>query len=310
MDIFFTTLSRIAVLFTFIAIGFILAKCKVVNADAATVLSKLENNVFVPGLVLGTFVSNFTVNTFKTEANLLLISFAMILIIIPFSILVSKLITRDKFTQNIFIYGLAFSNFGFMGNAVVSAIFADVFFEYIIFTLPLWSMIYLWGVPTLLIPDSGHTKTIKSRVKSFFNPMFVAMIIGAVIGIFGIKIPSFLNEVINVSGSCMSPVAMILTGITVSKMNIKKTFTDIEIYVVSIIRLIIIPLVFLVIAQFIKFDQITFICALCALAMPLGLNTIVIPSAYGKDISKATGMTVISHLLSAITIPIIFLIVS
>lgn len=44
--------------------------------------------------------------------------------------------------------------------------------------------------------------------------------------------------------------------------------------------------------------------------MPLGLNTIVIPSAYGKDTSVAAGMAVISHLLAVVTIPVIFAIIN
>ena len=41
--------------------------------------------------------------------------------------------------------------------------------------------------------------------------------------------------------------------------------------------------------------------------MPLGLNTIVVPAAYGKDTSVAAGMALVSHLLSCITIPVIFM---
>ena len=50
-----------------------------------------------------------------------------------------------------------------------------------------------------------------------------------------------------------------------------------------------------------------YVCAVCAIAMPLGLNTIVIPSAYGKDSTVAAGMAIISHLLSCITIPLVFM---
>jgi predicted permease len=66
------------------------------------------------------------------------------------------------------------------------------------------------------------------------------------------------------------------------------------------------PLILIGISLFVEFPQTTFICALCSLAMPLGLNTIVIPSAYGKDTSVGARMAIISHLLSVITIPVIF----
>ena len=185
----------------------------------------------------------------------------------------------------------------------------DVFFEYLIFTLPLWIFIYLWGVPKLLIADSGKKNTFTESLKSFVNPMFIAMLIGMIIGLLNIPLPEWTMSLIDVSGDCMSPIAMILTGIVVSSISLKKTFTNVRIFIVSIVRLVVMPVLFIVLASFVKIPQTTYICALCSLAMPLGLNTIVIPSALGKDTTIAAGMTVISHLLSCITIPLIFSII-
>lgn len=86
------------------------------------------------------------------------------------AVLISKLVTKDKYIQKIYTYGLAFSNFGFMGNAVVKSLFSEIFLEYLIFTLPLWMLIYLWGVPRLMIADSGKRQTFKELLKSFVNP--------------------------------------------------------------------------------------------------------------------------------------------
>ena len=306
MSAFATTLNQIAFLFGFIIIGYILVKLKVLPENSATVLSKLENTIFIPALVMGTFIENFTIERIGAAWKLLSVSFIIACIAIPFAILVSKLITKDKYIQKIYTYGLSFSNFGFMGNAVVSSLFPDIFFEYLIFTLPLWILIYLWGVPCLLIADSGKKQTFKESLKSFINPMFIAMLIGMVIGLLNIKLPKWIVSLIDVSGDCMSPVAMILTGVVVSSISLKKTFTNVRIYIVSIIRLIIMPILFIAVASFFNIPEKIYICALCSLAMPLGLNTIVIPSALGKDTTVAAGMAVISHLLSCITIPLIF----
>ncbi len=309
MSVFLTTLNQIAFLFGFIVIGFILVKIKVLPENSAAVLSKLENTIFIPALVMGTFIENFTLERIGAAWKLLSVSFIIAFITIPFAILVSKLVTKDKYIQKIYTYGLSFSNFGFMGNAVVSSLFPDVFFEYLIFTLPLWIFIYLWGVPRLLIADSGKKHTFTESMKSFVNPMFIAMLIGMVIGLSNIHLPEWTISLINVSGDCMSPIAMILTGVVVSSISLKKTFLNVRIYIVSIIRLIIMPALFVAVASFFKIPETTYICALCSLAMPLGLNTIVIPSALGKDTTVAAGMAVISHLLSCITIPLIFSII-
>ena len=44
--------------------------------------------------------------------------------------------------------------------------------------------------------------------------------------------------------------------------------------------------------------------------MPLGLNSIIVLNAYDKDISEASAMALVSHVLSIITIPLIFSIFS
>lgn len=308
MEVFLSTLNQIAFLFGFILIGFILAKIKFLPESAAGVLSKLENAVFIPALVLGTFIENFTTEKLSSAGNIFLISFLIFVIVLPLVLILVRLITKDKYIRNIYTYGLCFSNFGFMGNAVVKVLFPEIFFEYIIFTLPLWIMIYLWGVPALLISDAGEKQSLSKRLRAFVNPMFAGMVIGMIIGLFGIPLPMWVKNLITVSSDCMSPVAMLLTGITVSAISLKKTFLNGQIYLVSIIRLILFPAIFLLAANFVPMGKTLYFCALCALSMPLGLNTIVIPAAYGKDTSIAAGMAVISHLLSAVTIPLIFMI--
>lgn len=306
MSVLQATIVQMLVLFTFILMGYVVAKVKAVPENSATVLSKLENSLFVPALVLGTFVKNFTVEKLGTAWKLFLVSFAICFVMILLAVVVSKYCSKDQYIRNIYTYGLAFSNFGFMGNAVVCAVFPEFFLEYLIFTMPLWTMIYLWGVPCLLIPSEEGKQTIKGRLKSFLNPMFAAMVIGVVIGLCGIKLPAFLTTVIDVTGDCMSPIAMMLTGITVANMNVKKVLSMKSIYAVSIIRLIVFPIIFIGLFRLVPMAENVMVCTICSMAMPLGLSTLVIPGGYGKDTSVAAGMAIVSHLLSAVTIPFIF----
>ena len=71
------------------------------------------------------------------------------------------------------------------------------------------------------------------------------MLIGMAVGLLNIDLPKWTLSLINVSGDCMSPIAMILTGVVVSSISLKKTFTNVRIYIVSIIRLIIMPVLFI-----------------------------------------------------------------
>lgn len=308
MQVFYLTLEQMALLFTFIVIGYILSKFKIVPENAGAVLSKLENTVFTPASILGTFMVGFTVSKLTSAWQFLAGGITLIAISVPIAFLVSKLTSKDSYVRKIYTYGLIFANFGFMGNAVVQNVYGnEIYMNYLIFVIPLWVGIYAWAVPTLLIPK-GEGGGLKNRLKNIFNPMLVATIVGMIIGVSGIKIPGFITSAISSLGSCMSPVAMLLTGMAIAKINMKESFTDLGIYTVSAVRLIAIPLLFIGIAYFLPIPYDIKLCAVCAGSMPLGLSTIVIPQAYGLDTKKASGMALISHILSCITIPIIFMI--
>jgi len=307
MTVFIATLEQTGFLFLFILMGYLLARKKLIPDNSQAVLSKLENYVFIPALVLGTFIGNFTPEKITVAAELLLGSLGLGLIAIVLSLLCVRFCSRDPYERSIYTYGLCFSNFGFMGNAVVSALFPDIFMEYLIFTLPLWSLIYLWGVPVLLLGDSGSKPTLAQRLKNFVNPMFVCTLLGMLIGILGIPVPEFIGSAVSAAGSCMSPIAMLLTGMTIARFDLKAVLGIKSVYLVTALRLLVYPLVFIGVMLLVPMEPVFATCALCSLAMPLGLNTIIIPSALGKDTKVASGMALVSHVLSCVTIPAVLM---
>ena len=318
MDLFIPTLNQMAYLLLLIVIGYVLARLRVVPDNAAGVLSKMENNAFIPALVMGTFMTKFTVESIRTAGQFLLGGLIAIGITAPLAVLLGRLCNKDSYIRKICTYGLAFSNFGFMGNAIVLGLFGqDILFVYLIFTLPFWAGIYTWGVPALLMPATEGKRTLWQRIKPFVNPMFIAMIIGIILGLlpfsgheyadFG-----FFGALVKDLGNCMSPIAMVLTGMTIAKIDLKATLKNATVYTTSLIRLVAIPLatVFvlrIVLQLFPSIPRELSLCIVCALSMPLGLSAIVIPSGYGMDTTAASGMALVSHFLSCITIPLVFL---
>ncbi len=309
MKVFTTTLGQMAFLFLLIALGYILKKIKAAPDNTPSVLSKLENNVFIPALVIGTLMTDFTVKKLSASWQYLLAGTAVTVLSMALAIVFSRIVTKDRYERNLYTYGLTFSNFGFMGNAVVNSLFPEVFPFYLILTIPLWILIYVWGVPSLLMPQDGEIGGIASRLRKIINPMFISMIIGMILGISGaVKyLPGFTVSAINTLGDCMSPIAMLLTGMTVAEIGLGKAFSKISVYIVSVIRLIVMPMIFMLPLIFLPIPKPISLCMICSVAMPLGLNTIVIPKAYDLDTSVGSSMALISHIMSCGTIPLVFM---
>lgn len=307
MDIFVPTLNQIAYLFLLIFIGYIIIKIGVITKNSDTVLSRMENYLFIPALVLSTFMSNFNVEKIKFYGEFFLVGFILCLVGIILAIILSKIFFKDK---KIYAYGMAFSNFAFMGNAVALAIFPDLFTEYLIFVLPFWIFAYLWGVPYILSEEQNEKITIKQRLKAFINPMIISVFVGVLFGLINLNVPSFINKSITTLGSLMTPIAMIITGMTIAKIDVLKMLKKFSIYSLSLIRLIVFPIVGILLIKLLNISYNFSLCIIVVLAMPLGLNSIIVLNAYDKDISEASAIALVSHVLSIITIPLIFSIFS
>lgn len=305
MQVFSATLNQMFVLFTFMALGYFLNYKSILPLNTSIAVSRLETNVLVPCLVFNTFYKYCTVKNMSEKWLYIVYGLAITVVSIIIGVLLSKLFAKDSYLQKIYTYSFAVANFSFMGNAVVLGIFGeDILFDYMIFTLPLCLYVYSFGTASL-IPKKENQKN-KFSLKVFLNPICISMLLGGVAGITGLPIPKFLITAVSSAGACMSPLAMILTGFIVANFSLKKLLRVKRIYLASILRLIILPLIFVLALKLIGTDDSIVMLTLCATAMPLGLNTVVFPAAYDGDTTPGASMALISHVMSIITIPVMF----
>ena len=303
MQVFSATFNQMLVLFIFMALGFFLNKKKLIPNDGSVVLSKLETYLFVPCLVFSVFYKYCTVENFKEKSVYILYGTVIMAVSLIIGIFLAKVFAKDGYLRKIYTYSFAVANFSFMGNAVVLGVFGEkLLFDYLIFTLPLNLYVYSIGTASLKPDDSGN----KISIKAFFNPIFISLLLGAVCGLCALPLPKFLTSAISSAGACMSPLAMLLTGFVIGGYSLKKLASNKKVYLASVIRLIILPTVFMLALIALKTDKAIIRAALCATAMPLGLNTVVFPAAYGGDTTPGASMALVSHLISIITIPVMF----
>lgn len=313
MEIFSLTLNQMLVMFLFIAIGYLAKKLKLLPDNSGVVLSKLENYVLVPALVLDSFMSNCSIENLQANYPLILYCVVLTVTAVLIAVPLSGLFAKGKYDgdigyrRNIYKYALTFGNFSFMGNAVVLGVLGDSgLFKYLLFTLPLNFMVYTWGM-MILIPKG---KSNRSVWKNLLNPIFVSLLLGLVLGIFDIRksLPSFLLTTISGAKSCMAPIAMLLTGFIIGGYRLQDLIKQKRVYLASLLRLIIIPGVMLGILMLLGAGKEVMTFAVFAFATPLGLNTIVFPAAFGGDTKTGAAMGIISHTFGVITLPIIYLI--
>ena len=303
MTIFQTTLNQMLVLFFFIVIGMLLKRKNILPDNAGTVMSRMETYVLFPALIINNLMTKCTLENIASRGYYFIFAIGILAAVYPVAVVLSNALTKDRITKYIYRYSFMISNFGFVGNAVVNGVFgADMLFEFLIFTIPLSFFTYSVGF-AWLVPGGTKKDTLK---RALLNPTIIALGVGIVLGITNFPMPKFAVDAISAAASSMTPVAMLLTGFVIGGYKFKELITKPVIYFVSLTRLVFIPFVVVSVLKLLNVPETLTIVALGFLAMPLGLNTIVFPAAYGGDTRLGAGMALISSALAVITIPAMF----
>lgn len=306
LETFLATLSPMLVMLICIAIGFILRKTKAATENAAAVMSKLEINVLLPALILRTFLTYCTVESITSRYETVLYGLIATVLAMAMGIPLTKVFSKEKNEQKIYRYCLIIANFGFLANAIVPAIMGDeAMYDYMLFTIPLNILLYAWAFNSLVPEGMGEKKSIW---KNLLNPTFIAMAIGIVLGLLGVGelLPDFINTALGNLAGCMGPVAMLLTGFVVGGYRITELLKNKRVYIVTFLRLIVLPAIIVGVLWLLGADNSTLFMAMFAFASALGLNTVVVPAAYDGDTHTGAGMAMISHVGAIITIPLLY----
>lgn len=305
MQIFTTTLNQVTMMIFFIFLGFLLAKTGVIAHSISKGLSALLVYVCLPAVSFSSCYNNVTVENILNQWKNILAGIIVLAISYIVALLLAKVFAKNDFEKNVYTYSFTIPNLSYMGYPLVGAVFGDeALFTMMMFVLSMVVFCYTKGM-SLLTPNQ------KTGIKSvLLRPVIIALILGTLFGLLDIKLPKVALNIIDTASGSMGFIAMIMTGCVISAKPIKELVSDKKAYFASIIRLIIIPLAALAIMLFLKVDKNITMIAVATLALPLGLNTVVFPEAYGGDGRIGARLAFVSHTMSLITIPIIFGIIS
>lgn len=289
--------EQVAVFLLFAAAGYVLGKTKKVNTDHSKILSVLTVYILFPCNILKTYTANFSANYISQKYGFILVSVGIIAVLIIFSRLVSGLFSKHPYQRRVYEYSILFSNSGYMGYPLMEALFGEkMLLDMMVFSIPVTTCIYTLGFCSL-------TKR-KLSGKNLLNPAVFAIIAGIILGTLQIKLPAFLTKAFAAASGCLGPVTMLLAGITVSQFELKKMVLNYRVYLVSGLRLLVIPLGISALLTLLGLESYRLVAAFLY-AMPCGLNTVVFPKLVDEDCSVGAAVAFVSTVLCCVTIPVV-----
>lgn len=302
------TLSRIVSIFLLLVVGYIARKRKVLDADSIRSISNFVLSIALPFTIISSFDRSIPLTAAKDLLKVALYAIGIHLI----AILVAKIsfshVADSK--RKILTYITVFSNCGFMGFPVAESVFGRIGLMYASVYVMIFN-IFVWTYGVALLSGDGGGKKGLFRVKDIiFNPGNVAVILGCVIWLLPFSLPETVNYAILLIGNCTTPLSMIVVGATLAGLSIKGLFSRTEVWIGSLMRLLIMPMIIFFIMRIFKENDASARVANFLVAMPAAAQTVIFAERYDADVSLASGIVFISTVFSAITIPLAAKIIS
>lgn len=298
-----TVFNQVLILFFIMMIGFIVKKRGILNSAVTKKLSELLLKVTNPLLVISSFQVEFTQDILKNV--LTVFAFAISAHIV--SILLGQILFRhcDRESCKIMKFSAVYSNCGFMGFPLLASLFGSIGVLYGSVYIAAFNM-FVWTNGVMIFSDNKKPdrQTIK---KILLHPGIISVVIGILLFIFSVKLPAPVASAIEMAGSMTTPLSMLIIGATIADCELKKLFKGWNIYYITAVRLIFIPLLAFAVLKLIGLpDMLLKVCVLLV-AMPIATTTAIFAELYDSDSIFASRAVVLSTLMSIVTIPLFML---
>jgi len=293
-----TVFEQVLILFSFVTLGYILSKIGKLDVKNSKILSAVLVNVVLPCNILKSFSERFTVDYLTQNYLMVTISLVLLLVLAVAAFLGGKLFSKNKYVRKVYEYSLVVPNMGYMGYPLSQAMYgAAGLMDVMMFGIPILLYIYIYGYAIL-------TKT-GLKLKALLNPSIITMVLGMILGLSGFQMPELVSDILGKGSACMGPISMLLTGIVISEYNLKEILGDVRIYIMSALRLVVIPVIVGAVLHMFAAPEILR-TAVLIYALPCGLNTVVFPKLVGENCKIGAGLALVSHLAACATIPLVF----
>ena len=294
MDNALIILRQIGIMFFYLAIGCLLFRFDLLTKEGSRSLANLLIYISLPCAI----IQSFCVSDGPEIRQALLPSLFLGALLLLLSMAISAVLFHQEPLQN---FGAAFSNAGFMGFPLVTAVLGgEAVFYAAGFVALLNALQWTYGQAKL----SGDKKYIQLGAV-LKNPLVLSLLGGVMIYFCRIPVPQFLRTPMGAIAGMNAPLAMIVLGVYLARTDLKAIFTRPRLYALSAVRLVVIPLLTIVCLMLLPagWRQIGTVLIIVN-AAPIGSNIAVYAQRLGLDSSYAVQMVCLSTLLSLITLPV------
>ena len=292
-------------MFLMLAVGFVTVKCRLLKAEDSTPLSKLAMYVIVPCSLFSAFQMEFSMDKFSGFC----LSLAAAVLIQGLFVLGTRLLRKPLKLVPVESASLAYPN---ALNMVLPLVTATMGAEYVFYTVPfcMVQVILLWSHGKALL--SGEPKI--EWKKMLLNPNMIAVALGLVFFLTGLRLPGILNTAVTSLGNMIGPLGMLIAGMLLATVDLKEAFSNGRAYGICFLRLIVYPLVSILVLKFSGLMKLhsdasaIFLITVLAAASCSATSVMQFAQVFGEDSGYASVLNGMSIVFCIATLPMMILI--
>ena len=223
-------------IFIFLLLGFALNKSKVIGSSGEKALSDILLKAVLPFMIINSSQHTYSadaVNGMITCAAFAIGYYALSLIILRLSLKKVNILEDEK---RIMITCTVFANTGFVGFPLMEALYGS----YGLLLAAVYNLCYNLFFYTYAVYLFSR-KPRFAVLDMFKSSVSVASVVAIVMFIIPWRMPGFIADTFKLIGDMTVPMSMMVMGSMLASVNIKKLLTDKKAYVVSVLRLVVLP---------------------------------------------------------------------
>lgn len=288
-------LQQVLIMFLLAAIGFIAFRAGKISNEGSKTIGNLLIYISLPAVI----VKGFMVERTEERMVGLLVSMAVAAVTLGICVLVSRLCFRK---DPIASFGAAFSNPGFFGIPLITAILDDGAVFYIAPFIAFLNLLQ-WSYGVSLLTGKKTGLKIKTVLTA---PFMIAIAVGLILFFSQLQLPALFTKTLDFCAGLNTPLAMFAVGVYLAQCRFGKMLKKGKLYAISAVRLLLIPLIVLALLTVIPgINNDIRYAVLIAAACPVGSNLAVYAQLHNKDYTYAVETVAVSTLLCIVTIPLL-----
>lgn len=292
--------TQVLILYLIAGIGFVTDKTGIFKKADGKRLIDLLFNVILPIAIIHTFM---TMEYSAEHIKGILIAFVCAFATHLFGAGVSMLTFRKRSLKErgIYHYAMILSNAAFLALPLAKSVIGSEGIFYCSVYVAVFNMVAF----TLGIYEISGREAKLDFKKLIFNPGTISVLIGLPLFFLQPDIPYFIEYPMELVGNCNSPLAMIVFGTFLANSSFKNMFAKKEIYFVSFVRLVFIPLCMLGLFYACGVRGQLLTAMLISASAPTATNTAMYAAKYDNDTALGSELAAQSSVLSVFTMPVI-----